>query len=374
MHKLNSLFFVFAAALLRTACGEDTTLPAGTGKAVPIYTNLSEYGLFTDMTAAGGNLAPAKGGVPYDLNTPLFSDYAAKHRVLYIPEGTQAHYRGTEVFEFPVGTIISKTFSFPADLREPEKNVRRMETRLLIHQPKGWTALSYVWNSEQTEATAAYGGLVTKVGLVDSSGETLKFNYAVPSKNQCVSCHHVYKNVEHNGRTVRKQVILPIGPKARHINKTYAYVDGSANQIDYLVRAGKLTKVPLLGGIPQLANYADESRSADDRARAYLDANCGHCHNAHSSAGINSKLMLDAHESDWNNLGTCKTPASAGKGGGGLQYDLVPGSPEKSILYFRTASIDPGAMMPQLGRTLAHKEGVELLYRWIAEMSPQDCL
>jgi hypothetical protein len=32
------------------------------------------------------------------------------------------------------------------------------------------------------------------------------------------------------------------------------------------------------------------------------------------------------------------------------------------------ASTDPGSMMPELGRSLAHAEGVALIQQWIAEM------
>ena len=195
----------------------------------------------------------------------------------------------------------------------------------------------------------------------------------MPSKNQCTTCHHLYKEVDVNGRTVRKQVIMPIGPKARHINKDYEYPEGRINQIDYMVQKGKLAKTPLFGGHAKNADYKDETASVDDRARAYLDANCGHCHNPESSAGINSKMMLDIHENDWSDLGVCKTPGSAGKGGGGLRYDIVPGKPEESILWYRTATVDPGAMMPQLGRSLAHKAGVDLLHAWIEEMPAKDC-
>ena len=367
-------FLILIAALaFSIRCGEDTSLPEGTGQAVPIYETLSQYGLFADQTATGARLTPARDGIPYDLITPLFSDYAIKERVLFIPPGTEAHYRTDDAFAFPVGTIISKTFAFPADFRAPDRDVRRIETRLLIHQPDGWVAVPYVWNTEQTEATVAYGGRVEKVAFVDEGGERVEFNYAVPAKNQCGSCHHIYTDVEQNGRTVRKQAIVPIGPKARHINRDYDYGDGPENQLDYLARAGKLAKLPLFGSYPRNVDYTDAAASVDDRARAYLDANCGHCHNSQSATGINSKLLLDVGEKDWSNLGVCKTPGSAGKGGGGLRYDIVPGQPENSILYFRTASVDPGAMMPQLGRTLAHRAGVELLYQWIAEMPAREC-
>ena len=355
------------------ACGDDTSLPESPVGETPVHEKLSEYGLFADMNAAGATLVPARAGIPYDLNTPLFSDYAVKYRVLHIPEGTQAHYRENDAFAFPVGTIISKTFSFPADFRKPDENVRRIETRLLIHQPDGWVAVAYVWNAAQTEATVAYGGKVERVQFIDAAGETVDFNYAVPTKNQCGSCHHLYGEEQRNGRTVRKQMIVPIGPKARHINKDYDYPEGRQNQIEYLAEQGKLRGLPFFGGYPKLVNYRDESASVEERARAYMDANCGHCHNPEASAGINSKLMLDVHEEDWSDLGVCKTPGSAGKGGGGLRYDIVPGKPEESILYYRTQTIDPGAMMPQLGRSLAHKEGLAILYDWIAAMPAQDC-
>lgn len=355
------------------SCGEPAdNLANAPAVATPVHTKLSQYQLFRDMSAVGGELEPVR-GVPYQLKTPLFSDYAKKFRVLHLPEGTSAEYDEREVFHFPVGTIISKTFSFPADLRKPDEQVRRVETRLLIHQPKGWFAVSYVWNPEQTEAEVAYGGKIEKTRLIDTRGEELEFNYAVPSRNQCISCHHLYQDVEVNGRTQRKQTIQPIGPRARHLNATYDYGNGPVNQIEHLAERGLLHGLPFFGSHPEIADYSDESAGVDARARAYLDANCGHCHNSQNSAGINSKLLLDIHEGDLSNLGVCKQPGSAGKGGGGLRHDIVPGKPEESILYFRTASTDPGAMMPQLGRSLAHREGVQLLYDWIAQMPAKDC-
>jgi hypothetical protein len=34
----------------------------------------------------------------------------------------------------------------------------------------------------------------------------------------------------------------------------------------------------------------------------------------------------------------------------------------------RLESVDPGVMMPELGRSLVHEEGVALVRRWIEEM------
>ena len=55
--------------------------------------------------------------IPYDLNTPLFTDYAHKLRTLWMPPGETASYEPEDVFRFPVGTIISKTFYYPRNDR-----------------------------------------------------------------------------------------------------------------------------------------------------------------------------------------------------------------------------------------------------------------
>jgi hypothetical protein len=73
-------------------------------------------------------------------------------------------------------------------------------------------------------------------------------------------------------------------------------------------------------------------------------------------------------ESSSTALGVNKPPVAAGRGSGGLLFSIVPGKPEASILYYRMESTDPGAMMPELGRKLMHKEGLELIRDWIIAM------
>ena len=111
---------------------------------------LSQYALFT---GDGSTQEPAAGVIPYDLNTPLFSDYAEKYRFIKLPPGTHATYKSDDVFDLPVGTVIAKTFTYPVDARDPSKGRRLLETRILKHDPDGWVGLPYVWNSSQTEAT-----------------------------------------------------------------------------------------------------------------------------------------------------------------------------------------------------------------------------
>ena len=102
----------------------------------------------------------------------------------------------------------------------------------------------------------------------------------------------------------------------------------------------------------------------EDRARAYLDVNCGHCHSPTGPA-ITSGLWLEASVKDRLKLGLCKQPVAAGKGTGNHLYDIAPGRADASVLAFRMDSDDPSVMMPELGRSVVHREGLKLIREWI---------
>jgi len=318
--------------------------------------------------------------VPFDLNTPLFSDYAHKLRTVWMPEGTSARYEPREALDFPVGTIISKTFFYPlADGKDAVartedtahdrvgegldlRHVRMIETRLLVRREQGWVAIPYVWNDGQTEATLDRTGAEVPLQLVAADGSREDFVYEVPDQNQCAGCHA-------SNNTTRD--IKPLGPKARHLDKDYDYAGGRENQLAHLQRIGYLHGVPA-EGVPRNADWRDAAHaSLDARARAYLDINCGHCHNEHGPADT-SGLWLDAGEHPPRHLGLCKPSVAAGQGTGGHRFDIVPGDADASILAFRMASDDPGVRMPEVGRDVVHREGVELIAAWIAAMEG-DC-
>ncbi|MEI9987282.1 MAG: hypothetical protein WDN69_31500 [Aliidongia sp.] len=96
-----------AGLLLLSLAGCDRTPPQPKFFADSNPEKLSDWGV---VVAAGGRLSFGTGVVPYDLATPLFSDYAGKLRTIYLPKGTKADYRLLDAFDFPVGTIVSKTF------------------------------------------------------------------------------------------------------------------------------------------------------------------------------------------------------------------------------------------------------------------------
>ncbi len=306
--------------------------------------NLSDYGFFKGTLK---DQIPTDGVVLYTLNSPLFSDYASKLRFVRLPEGKSVSYNPDSVLQFPIGTAIVKTFYYPFDERNPEKGRRLMETRVLLHEAKGWVALPYIWNKEQTDAVLEVAGGSDQVSWIDAAGKKQSFEYQVPNMNQCKGCHE------------RSGEMTPIGPSVRQLN------DGQ--QLQHWETAGLLKGLPK-DHIPALVNYSDASASLDDRVKAYLDINCAHCHNATGPAR-SSGLYLEWNSKDRTAYGFFKAPVAAGRGSGNLSYDIVPGKPEQSILHYRMASRDPGVMMPELGRQLTHHEGVELVRSWIQSMN-----
>jgi hypothetical protein len=79
-------------------------------------------------------------------------------------------------------------------------------------------------------------------------------------------------------------------------------------------------------------------------------------------------MYLDIHQTDMAKLGLNKSPVAAGKGSGNRKFGIVKGKPEESMLVYRIESLDPGEMMPEVGRKLQHKEGIALIRKWIKEM------
>ncbi len=92
--------------------------------------DISGFNLFADPVAQ----IPNAGLYPFDINTPLFSDYAVKDRFIFLPEGAAMTYREDGPFDLPVGAALVKSFSFLRDFRDPSLGRRLIETRLLIRE------------------------------------------------------------------------------------------------------------------------------------------------------------------------------------------------------------------------------------------------
>lgn len=294
---------------------------------------LSDYRLFRDGAAKRPNIRV----LAYALNTPLFSDYADKHRYLFVPAGQTATYRADGVMEFPVGTALVKTFATPS---------RFIETRLLIRKAAGWVAQPYVWNADGTEAVLKRAGVTLPVTMPTPEGTT-GLSWSVPNVNQCKGCH------------AQGHDIVPIGPTAWNLGPS---------QLRRWARRGLLSGVPAT--LPVVPRWDDATAPVAVRARAYLAVNCAHCHSAAGPAS-NSGLFLDFGQADRVASGIGKRPVAAGRGSGNREFAIVPGEPDQSILAYRMESTEPGVLMPELGRSLTHSEGVALVRAYIAALPPQ---
>ena len=375
---MRQVTLILVLCALFTAC-EPTARQPTLHAPDSIPERLSDWGL---VVADGKQLVLSDGVVPYDLNTPLFTDYALKLRTVWMPEGTQATYRDDRELDFPVGTVITKTFHYEkADSwsdsafavvqkdRESALDMNRrlglddhvlLETRLLVRYEEGWTALPYVWNAEQTDAVLEIAGDQRLMSLI-SGDESVSATYIVPDANQCAGCHVT----DHTAKEMR-----PIGPKAWQLNRPYSWWGNDASQLENWSGAGLLAGFS--GDAPSGVRWADpDSGSLEQRARAYLDANCAHCHNP-AGAADTSALHLNLAAPVDRLYGICKTPVAVGRGSGDRPFDIYPGRPDDSILVYRMEHTDPAIAMPELGRSTVHIEGVRVIRDWISSLNG-DC-
>ena len=325
---------------------------------------LSAYRFFRDAGARDPNARVT----PYELNTALYSDGALKFRYVYIPEGAQARYNDEGVFAFPVGTVLIKTFAFAADMRRPTENVRFLETRLLIRRADGWVALPYVWNEAQTEARLSVIGAQVPVSVTGEDGQAVALDWAVPNRNQCKGCHDVAGEIQPIGpsaRNLNRQVILPRGVYPNG-DETLVVEAGEAPQLNAWRIREILDRLP--SDAPRVPDaYDPASGSVEARARAYLDVNCAHCHSPRGPAHT-SGLDLRWSQREPVQWGVDKRPVAAGRGSAGMEFAIAPGDPDHSFLLYRMESLDPGVMMPELGRQTVDRRAVALMREWIAGM------
>jgi len=335
-----------------------SSLPADTGPITlpELPEKLSAFNLFLGNMA---DQAPAPGVLHYDLNSPLFSDYTTKYRFIKLPAGTSMKFvSNDDAIEFPVGSIIAKTFAYLKDQRDPKGGQKLLETRILRKGETAWEGVSYVWNDAQTEATLKLTGTVTPSKWIHHDGTEKSNAYIVPNANQCKSCHG-------NNNS-------PIGPKPRNLDRDYAQNTGPKNQLARWASQGALQNLPEHQQLKALPVWNDDrTGTLDQRARAWLDINCAHCHQPNGGAR-QSGLDLRYTQTDPAQHGIMKMPIAAGRGSGGRLYDIVPGKPEGSVLVFRLESTEPALMMPELPRRMVDVEGVKLIKEWINSMKKKE--
>lgn len=324
---------------------------------------LDEWDLFKDAALQ----IPKDNVIPFEVSSPLFTDFALKHRFMYVPQadGCNVGYDETDKWDFPVGTVLIKTFAFPVDEGEPQLGEQLIETRLLVKETGSlWRPFVYQWTPSGDVAVRNPVGnnVAVTYTLADDSVREIP-NYAIPEEQACVKCHDV------GGR------ILPLGPSTPMLNVSHDYGSGAVNQIDHMTVLGLFDRTPEPAG--QRLTYPDPfapGGDATDKARAYLQSNCGHCH-SRTGPVADKTLYLDwsstdpMGETDPVHWGVCKPATSAGNTTDceGFALDIEPGVVDDSLLACRVETVKTG-LMPPIGRSQLHPEGLALIEQWIVDM------
>jgi uncharacterized repeat protein (TIGR03806 family) len=285
---------------------------------------LSDYGLYAEPAAT---LTPSADTFLYELSSELYTDQAHKQRLLRIPDGTVIGRLDGHELAYPEGTILAKTFFYPEDMGDENAPRRVLETRLLVKTEGQWNAATYLWNADQTDAILELDGATMEVSWRDQAGTAWTTQYAVPHEGECFTCHQ------------RHDVAAYIGPSLRNLHRTVERGGAMVNQLDHLTAVGVLE--PGDGsGLPSMPSDDDTRQSLETRARAYLDANCAHCHRPSGWDGA-SRPDLDLR---------FETPLDA------------TGLVRKADDVIR--QMEHGKM-PYLGVTLPHDDGIELIVDFV---------
>ncbi|HND51428.1 MAG TPA: PQQ-dependent sugar dehydrogenase, partial [Pirellulaceae bacterium] len=365
----------------------------GAGQNKDFPTTLSATGLFSSVK----DHAPAPGVIPYEINSPQWSDGASAVRWLALPGESgitvfpgQGKPMPSQVYwhsfrlHFPKDAVLLKTLSVELQPGSAASR-RRIETQVLHFDGADWRAYSYRWRDDESDAdlvSASGGERVLKIGglLSDSvninsatttsaargDASPREYVWQFNDRTQCMQCHSQWPQ-------------YAIGFSLNQLNREVSGGGGpSENQLVRLSRTGHLVR-RLMDDKPD-APYdaklvADEPRLADpresaggslaDRARAYLHANCSHCHRFNGGGVVGLDLLFDKP------IVATKTLEPPMRGDFGLPEAriIAPGHPERSTLYFRMSKFGRDRM-PHVGSELPDEAGLTLIADWIRSLDP----
>jgi uncharacterized repeat protein (TIGR03806 family) len=300
---------------------------------------------------------PAASLIPFEVRAPLWSDGARKHRFISLPGQETIGFTETGAWQFPVGTIFMKEFALDDD-NDAQTADPIMETRFLIHRSdSAWEGYSYMWDRDHRDAFllegAEIGSYAMKPGQLDSSDASIH-RHTFPDRNQCLLCHNPAA-----GRA--------LGLQTGRMNTDHDYggfVENQLSAMDYVNLFGDpLPKPP--SELPRFADPSDETAPLEDRARAWLYANCSHCHRPGGTTPVSLDFRYESALSDMQACGV--TP----------RYKLSqlpnariidPGNSANSELFFRLSRRDQN-QMPPIATLIVDPNGVDVLQRWIDSLN-----
>src|SRR5205823_4102194 len=118
-----------------------------------------------------------------------------------------------------------------------------------------------------------------------------------------------------------------------------------------------------LPGLPEGFNPVERLEA---RARSYLHANCAQCHVEAGGGNAQIELEITTPREKMRLIGVKPLHDSFGIKDAKL---IVPGDPEKSILYQRLKRRGPG-QMPPLATAVVDEEAAQVIHDWIKAMKP----
>jgi uncharacterized repeat protein (TIGR03806 family) len=319
--------------------------PRADGK-IPLL--LSQTGAFS----ATRDLIPSKGLIPYDIVVAFWSDGANKARWVSVPK-EKIRYAPTGDWIFPRGTVFIKTFELSTDAADPSVK-RRLETRLLVCDSTGGVyGVVYKWRPDNSDADLLSTSRSEEIPIKTATREVRNQTWYYPSRPDCLACH----NAKTSG---------VLGVKTRQMNRAFTYPSGvTDNELRAWNHVGLFAPAVNdadLAKFPTLAAADDVSRSLQDRARSYLDANCAQCHRPGGTVAY-----FDArYDTPLEQQELVDGPVLIDQGIDRPRV-ISPHDIWRSIVFMRVNTLDD-IKMPPIARETIDQKGVKLLRDWITSL------
>ncbi len=317
---------------------------------------LSQTGLFESV----GDQRPAAGVVPFAINSPQWQDGATSEQWIALPGVSSATlYEQAKPIpgmvnwhnfrlHFPENTVLTKTISLEG---------RRIETQLLHYDGQDWQPYTYAWRDDQRDADLVPADGGEKEIAVGKE----KMLWPLFSRSQCRLCHSAWSE-------------YALGFQPEQLNRAGA--DGR-NQLVSLSELGLMVRVGGKGEtLPpfdsdaatkelKLVDPHDASQPIEARARAYLHANCGHCHSQGGGGAVELRLQYPVKVDEMKAVGV---PPARGAFGLAEACIVKPGEPLASTLYFRMSKFGRDRM-PHLGSERPDEAGLKIVEEWIGSLA-----
>ncbi len=281
--------------------------------------SLGETGLFSNVAS----LTPNSGLIPYNVNSPLWSDGAEKKRWMVLPAGEKISFQTSGAWKLPIGSAIVKHFEF---------SLRKVETRVLVHEQKGWHGYTYRWRATQNEADLLEVGMEEEIAGIGT--------WQYPSRSDCFRCH-----------TQADGYLLGI----RSEQLSYG------NQISQWQSQQFFDSVVSLptGFKPYSSLFS--TASLEEKVRSYLAVNCSMCHQPGGPTPVNIDLKFSTPLALTKLLDVDPTEGDLGITGA---KRLVAGNKEMSLLWVRMGRRD-SSQMPPIATHQIDPDALQLVGQWV---------